>query len=61
MSQNKNILIIGMNPHTIDFSKPGFLPGMTAEKVETGIKAEREGLKALGYDSDIVPVGFRQK
>jgi hypothetical protein len=49
----KQILIVGMNPHTIDFSKPGFLPGLTAEKVLTGLKAERENLKAAGYDSDM--------
>jgi hypothetical protein len=58
MSQNKNILIVGMNPHTIDFSSPGFLPGMTAEKVEAGIKAERDGLKTLGYDSDMCLLDF---
>jgi hypothetical protein len=49
----KQILIIGMNPHTIDFSSPGFAPGLTAEKVEIGIKIERENLRNLGYDSDL--------
>lgn len=49
----KQILIVGMNPHTIDFSLPGFLPGLTAEKVLMGLKAERENLKASGYDSDM--------
>jgi hypothetical protein len=49
----KQILIVGMNPHTIDFSQPGFLPGLTAEKVLMGLKAERENLKAEGCDSDM--------
>ncbi|MEO7046744.1 MAG: hypothetical protein ABI091_15675 [Ferruginibacter sp.] len=49
----KQILIVGMNPHTIDFSKPGFLPGLTAEKVEAGLKAERENLKTIGFESDM--------
>ena len=49
----KQILIVGMNPHTIDFSQPGFLPGLTAEKVLTGLKAERENLKTEGCDSDM--------
>jgi hypothetical protein len=49
----KRILIVGMNPHTIDFSQPGFVPGLTAEKVLTGLKAERENLKAEGCDSDM--------
>ncbi|MEO6963331.1 MAG: hypothetical protein ABIY90_15275 [Puia sp.] len=34
----KKILILGMNPRTIDFSLPGFIPGLTAEKVEAGLK-----------------------
>lgn len=49
----KQILILGMNPHTVDFSQPGFIPGLTAEKVLTGLKGERENLKAAGYDSDM--------
>lgn len=40
-----------MNPFTLDFSMPGFLPGMTAEKVETGINADLEKLNATGYDA----------
>jgi hypothetical protein len=49
----KQILILGINPHTIDFSQPGYLPHLTAEKVLLGIKAERENLKAAGCDSDM--------
>ncbi|MEO8764648.1 MAG: hypothetical protein ABI416_10195 [Ginsengibacter sp.] len=49
----KKILIVGMNPRRIDFSQPGFLPGLTAEKVLMGLKAERESLKEAGCDSDM--------
>ena len=49
----KQVLILGMNPHTIDFSQPGFLPHLTAEKVLMGLKAERENLKAAGCDSEM--------
>ena len=49
----KRILIVGMNPNTVDFSKPGFEPGLTAEKVLLGIKIEREKLTELGYESDL--------
>jgi hypothetical protein len=49
----KQVLILGMNPHTIDFSQPGFLPRLTAEKVLMGLKAERENLKAAGCDSEM--------
>jgi len=34
----KNVLIIGLDLALIDFSKPGYPPGMTAEKVLAGIK-----------------------
>lgn len=47
------ILIIGLNPHTLDFSLPGFPPGLTAEKVENGLNAEMENLKTLGYDPEL--------
>lgn len=49
----KKVLIVGMNPYTIDFSLPGFAPGLTAEKVEAGLNAEREKLRSLGYDPDM--------
>lgn len=49
----KRILIVGMNPNTVDFSKPGFEPGLTAEKVLLGIKTEREKLTELGYESEL--------
>lgn len=51
MATSKHILIIGMNPYTIDFSLPGFMPGLTAEKVEKGIEAERQLLLEQGYTS----------
>jgi hypothetical protein len=51
--EHKQILIIGMDPHTIDFSLPGFLPGMTADKVEKGIEAERKSLLEQGYATDL--------
>jgi len=53
MTQNKNILIIGMNPHTIDFSQPGFLPGLTAEKVEAQMDVEQKRLLELGYNTQL--------
>jgi hypothetical protein len=49
----KQILIVGINPHTINFSLPGFTPGLTAEKVLTAIEEDRKNLKAIGFDSDM--------
>ena len=47
----KQILYIGLNPHTLDFSQPGFEPGLTAEKVEQGINTEIENLRKAGYET----------
>lgn len=49
----KEILYIGMNPRTLDFSLPGFPEGLTAEKVEAGITDERASLKKAGYESTL--------
>ncbi len=46
------ILLIGMNPFTLDFSLPGFPEGMTAEMVMEGIRSEQEKLAELGYTLD---------
>src|SRR6187549_3489070 len=48
----RQILIVGLDPYTLDFSLPGFPPGLTADKVELGIEAEREHLKGLGYGTE---------
>jgi hypothetical protein len=31
------ILLVGLDPETVDFSDPALPPGMTAEKVRAGI------------------------
>jgi DNA-binding LacI/PurR family transcriptional regulator len=49
VAEKKNVLVVGIDPAIIDFSKPGYPPGMTAEKVFAGIKAAEDELKALGY------------
>jgi len=45
----KTVLGIGLDPTLIDFSKPGYPPGMSTEKVLAGIKASEEELRGLGY------------
>ncbi len=49
---NRSALVIGLDPHLIDFSSPDFdaFPGMTAEKVLAGLEVAVEGMKALGYE-----------
>jgi hypothetical protein len=50
MSDKKSVLVVGLDPTLIDFSKPGYPPGMTAEKVFAGIKSSEDELTRLGYD-----------
>jgi hypothetical protein len=48
VTETKHVLVIGLDPALIDFSKPGYPPGMTAEKVLAGIKSSEDELAALG-------------
>lgn len=50
MTEKKNILVVGLDPTLIDFSQPGYPPGMSAEKVFAGIKSSEEMLTGLGYN-----------
>ena len=49
----KKILIVGLNPHTIDFSMPGYPAGLTAEKVLNGLEAERKNLRGMGLEAEL--------
>ena len=50
MTDRKSVLVVGLDPRLIDFSQPGYPPGMSAEKVFDGIKASEEMLTGLGYN-----------
>ncbi|SHF09536.1 hypothetical protein SAMN05443144_105164 [Fodinibius roseus] len=49
----KNVLIIGMDPHTIDFTNPEIPEGLTAEKIERGTQTTLEKLHSLGYEAEL--------
>jgi len=49
----KKILIIGMDPHTIDFTNPELPPGLTVEAIEQGTNATLEKLISIGYDAEL--------
>jgi hypothetical protein len=49
MTSNKHVLVVGLDPTLIDFSKPGYAPGMSAAKVLAGIKSSEDELTRLGY------------
>ena len=49
MSDQKNVLVIGLDPALIDFSQPGYAAGMNAIKVLAGLRSSEEELTQLGY------------
>jgi hypothetical protein len=49
MSGQKRVLVVGLDPTLIDFSQPGYPPGMSAEKVFAGMKSSEDELTRLGY------------
>jgi hypothetical protein len=61
-SEEKRVLIIGLDPSLIDFSSPEFaaFPGLDAEKILEGITAAEVGLNALGYDAEHCLIDFGQ-
>jgi len=49
MADRKTVLMVGLDPALIDFSKPGYAPGMDANKVRAGLQAAEDELTRLGY------------
>ena len=49
VKDKKSVLVVGLDPTLIDFSKPGYPPGMNTAKVLAGIKSSEDELTHLGY------------
>jgi len=49
----KQVLIIGMNPKTIDFSNRELPPGLTVEIIEKGTNETIEKVEALGFNAEL--------
>jgi hypothetical protein len=45
----KQVLFVGLDPATVDFSDPALPPGMTAEKIHAGIKLALADMAARGW------------
>lgn len=60
MENKKTVLLVGIDPSLIDFTTPEFaaFPGLTAEKVEAGIKASINQLNELGYSAHLCWTDF---
>ncbi|GAA4466033.1 hypothetical protein GCM10023093_19360 [Nemorincola caseinilytica] len=56
----KKVLIVGIDPYIIDLSSPEFsaFPGLTAQKVEAGIKGAIQHLNEKGFDADLCWTDF---
>ena len=58
MTSEKSVLVIGLDPGLIDFSQPGYPPGMNASKVLVGLKSSEDELTHLGYSVQICMTDF---
>ena len=45
----KRVLLIGLDPATVDFSDPALPPGMSAEKIHAGIKLALADMTGRGW------------
>ena len=58
VTDKKSVLVIGLDPTLIDFSQPGYAPGMNATKVLAGLKSSEEELTRLGYSVQMCLTDF---
>ena len=49
MTDQKSVLVVGLDPTLIDFSQPGYPPGLSIAKVLAGMKSSEDELTRLGY------------
>ena len=47
------ILLVGLDPDTVDFSDPALPPGMNADKVRAGIAVAVKQFTERGWESDV--------
>jgi hypothetical protein len=45
----KRVVLIGLDPGTVDFSDPALPPGMTAEKIHAGVKLALADFAGRGW------------
>jgi hypothetical protein len=57
-AMTKTVLVIGLDPALIDFSQPGYAPGMNATKVLAGLESSEDELAPLGYGAQMCLTDF---
>lgn len=48
----KRVLLVGLDPATVDFSDPALPPGMTAEKIHAGVKLALADMTGRGWHAE---------
>ena len=48
----KRVMLIGLDPATVDFSDPALPPGMSAEKIHAGVKVALAEMAARGWQAE---------
>lgn len=49
----KRVLLIGLDPATVDFSDPALPPGMTVEKIHAGVKVAMADFTERGWHAEV--------
>jgi hypothetical protein len=48
----KRVMLVGLDPATVDFSNPALPPGMSAEKIHAGVKVALADMAARGWQAE---------
>ena len=48
----KRVMLVGLDPATVDFSDPALPPGMSAEKIQAGVKVALADMAARGWQGE---------
>lgn len=49
----KRVLLIGLDPATVDFSDPALPPGLTIEKIHAGVKLALDDIAKRGWQPEV--------
>jgi hypothetical protein len=48
----KRVMLVGLDPATVDFSDPALPPGMSAEKIHAGVKVMLADMAGRGWQAE---------
>lgn len=48
----KRVMLVGLDPATVDFSDPALPPGMSAEKIHAGVKVALADMAGRGWQAE---------